>query len=243
MDRENANFDETLRQVQADARASAASPSSCRSAARTAFQGVVDLIEMKAYMGDKATRGGRARRAWRPEIETPRATQLLEAVAENDEDLLNKYLEGEELTPEEMRKGLAAGIAAGDLVPGVRGVGGEDASAWRASWTRSRSTSPRRPRRTVEAPTRRQRVELKADASGPLAAQVFKTTADPYVGKLTYLRVFSGTLKADSHVWNANKQRRRAHRPALRGARQDPGAGAAAGRRRHRRASPSSARR
>jgi elongation factor G len=47
--------------------------------------------------------------------------------------------------------------------------------------------------------------ELKADAGGPLAAQVFKTTADPYVGKLTFLRVFSGTLKADSHVWNANR--------------------------------------
>jgi len=47
--------------------------------------------------------------------------------------------------------------------------------------------------------------DLPADAAGPLAAQVFKTTADPYVGKLTYLRVFSGTLKADTHVWNANK--------------------------------------
>ena len=44
--------------------------------------------------------------------------------------------------------------------------------------------------------------ELKADAVGPLAAGVFKTTADPYVGKLTYLRVYSGTLKADSHVWD-----------------------------------------
>src|SRR5207245_4523882 len=48
-------------------------------------------------------------------------------------------------------------------------------------------------------------VEVSADAGAPLAAQVFKTTADPYVGKLTFLRVFSGTLKADSHVWNANK--------------------------------------
>ena len=47
--------------------------------------------------------------------------------------------------------------------------------------------------------------ELSADPAGPLAAQVFKTTADQFVGKLTYLRVVSGTLKADSHVWNANR--------------------------------------
>ena len=47
--------------------------------------------------------------------------------------------------------------------------------------------------------------ELKADPSGPLAAFVFKSTADPYVGKLTYFKVYSGTLKSDSHVWNAAK--------------------------------------
>ena len=195
LDRENANFDETLRQAQ--------TVLSKRCVAvqlpiglEDAFEGVVDLIDRKAYIGDKGTAAD-APADMADAIETARL-QLVEAVAENDEELLNKFLEGEELTPEEMRHGLAAGIASGDLVP---------VFATSASKTIGVSHFLDAIVEFFPSPAEAQvqeGVDLKADPDGPLAAQVFKTTADPYVGKLTYLRVISGTLAADSHVWNAN---------------------------------------
>ena len=67
-------------------------------------------------------------------------------------------------------------------------------------------------------------VEVAQDADGPLLARVFKTTADPFVGRLTYFRVFSGKIASHDHVWNAEPRRGRAHRPGA--ARQGQGAGA-----------------
>jgi elongation factor G len=120
-------------------------------------------------------------------------------VAENDETLLDKFIDGEDFSPEEMRKGLAAGITSGDLVP-----------VFATSATKTIGVSHFLDAVVEFFPSpadaqEREGIDLPADAAGPLAAQVFKTTADPYVGKLTYLRVLSGTLMADSHVWNANK--------------------------------------
>jgi len=163
------------------------------------FQGVVDLVEQKAYLGEKGEEGA-IPGDMSGEVEAERA-QLMETAAENDEDLLEAFLENGELTVEEIRKGLAIGIASGDLVP-----------VFAASSTKTIGVThfldaiaeyfPSPADASVKTADGK---ELKADPSGPLAAQVFKTTADPFVGKLTFLRVFSGTLHADSHVWNANK--------------------------------------
>jgi elongation factor G len=198
MDRENADFSGTLQQVQSEL------GRSCVAlylpiGSQDSFQGVVDLVEQKAYLGEKGEEGA-VPGDMSGEIETLRA-QLMETAAENDEDLLNAFLENGELTVEEIRKGLAIGIASGDLVP-----------VFAASSTKTIGVThfldalteyfPSPADVTVETEDGK---ELKADGNGPLAAQVFKTTADPFVGKLTFLRVFSGTLKADSHVWNANK--------------------------------------
>ncbi len=92
-------------------------------------------------MGDKATAGRAAGRHGGAKSRR-RAAQLLEAVAENDEDLLTKYLEGEELSGDEIRKGLALGHRRGRPGARVRGLGDRRASAWRASWTRSLSFFP-----------------------------------------------------------------------------------------------------
>ncbi len=129
MDRENANFAGTLQQVQSTL-SKRCVPVHLPIGSQESFAGIVDLIEMKAYMGDKATRGRPARGHGRRD-RSRRATQLLEVVAETTRPAL-KYLEGEELTPEEMRMGLEMGIAAGDLVPVLVGFGVEDASACRA---------------------------------------------------------------------------------------------------------------
>ncbi|MPZ49779.1 MAG: elongation factor G [Dehalococcoidia bacterium] len=197
LDRENASFDETLRQAQ-EVLSKRCVPVHLPIGSEEAFAGVIDLIDRRAYMGDKATEADPP-----PEmadaIEAARG-QLIEVVAENDEDLLNKFLEGEEFSGEEIRKGLLLGIAAGDLVPVFATSAAKMIGI--AHWLDSLIEFIPSP---VDVKVKAEGAELTADADGPLAAQIFKTTADPYVGKLTYLRVFSGTLKADSHVWNANK--------------------------------------
>ncbi len=202
MDRENANFARTMEQVRS-VLSKRCVPIHLPIGSQESFQGIVDVIEMKAYMGDKATPADPPE-SMAAELQAARDA-LLEVVAEADDDLTLKYLEGEELTPEEVRQGLEAGIAKGIVVPvmvasAAKVIGVQGMLDAVAEFFPSPAVGSTKARDASGA-----EVELTAVADGPLAAQVFKTTADPYVGKLTYLRVFSGTLKADSHVWNANK--------------------------------------
>lgn len=201
MDRENANFDQVLASLRG-AFGKRVAPLQVPVGAQDSFQGVVDLIEMKAYTGDKAGEGpvpdGIDIAAYRE--------QLVEAIAETDDALINKYLEGEEISAEELRAGLSAGVASGAIVPVLAG------SATRVLGIQplldalvALAPSPLQARPVVGKDASGAEVELMADPSGPLAALVFKTTADPYVGKLTFFRVFSGTFKADSQVWNQNR--------------------------------------
>ena len=198
MDRENADFSGTLQQVQSEL------GRSCVAlylpiGSQDAFQGVVDLVEQKAYLGEKGTEGA-IPGDMAGEVEAQRA-QLMETAAENDEELLEAFLENGELTVEQIRKGLAIGIASGDLVP-VFAASSAKTIGVTHFLDAIKEYFPSPAFATVKAEDGK---DLKADPAGPLAAQVFKTTADPFVGKLTFLRVFSGTLKADSHVWNASK--------------------------------------
>ncbi len=198
MDRENADFSGALQQVQSEL------GHSCVAlylpiGSQDTFQGVVDLVEQKAYLGEKGEEGA-VPADMAGEIEVQRA-QLMETAAENDEELLDAFLENGELTVEEIRKGLAIGIASGDLVP-----------VFAASSTKTIGVTHFLDALTEYFPSPAEAkvqtddgTDLKVDPDGALVAQVFKTTADPFVGKLTFLRVFSGSLKADSHVWNANK--------------------------------------
>jgi elongation factor G len=198
LDRENADFTRTLRNVQSEL------SKRCVAAqlpigAEHEFKGVIDLVTMKAYLGEKGSEEP-IPEDLTADVETLRA-ELLEAVAENDEDLLNKYLEDGDLSPEDVRKGLMLGIAAGDLAPVFA-----SSSATTIGVTRFldavTSLFPSPSERVVRTEDGK---DVKADPNGALVAQVFKTTADPYVGKLTYLRVFSGTLKADTHVFNSTR--------------------------------------
>jgi elongation factor G len=198
MDRDNANFSNALSQIQGIL------GTKCLAlqipiGAQQAFQGVVDLLTMKAYVGEKAEEQDI------PADLTGQAEslreKLIEAAAETDDALIAKYLEGGELTAEELAAGVRAGIAAGSIVPVLTG------SATKVLGVRSLLDSI-----TALFPSPADRplsvdgAELTADPSKPLAALVFKTAADPYVGRLTYFRVVSGTFKADSHAWNANQK-------------------------------------
>ena len=200
MDRENANFDQALSQLQARYGKKVA-PLALPIGAQDGFAGIVSLIEQKAYLGEKGTPGDIP--AGMADAVASAREQLVEAVAEADDDLLAKYLEGEELNVDELTGALKKGSPAASSArssPGLR----PRTSASRSSSMRWSPIAPalRRSRRSATGASGEE--QLTADASGPFAALVFKTSADQFVGRLNYLRVVSGTLKADSHVWNAN---------------------------------------
>ena len=176
------------------------------------FRGVVDLLDGKAYTF--ATDGSGEMTAGEVPAEMADAVsvareRLIEKCAEADDDLTMKYLEEGELTAAEISAGLVASTNSGRLVPVVacsalRNIGAQKvldaivaampSPAQRAAVT---GTDPR----TDEATSRR------PDDSEPFSALVYKTMADPYVGRLTLFRVFSGILRSDSHTYNASRER------------------------------------
>jgi elongation factor G len=195
MDRDNADFAAAVQQVQ-DLFGHKCIPVHLPIGTQSSFTGVADALTQKAYLGDK---GDVADVPADVQGDLDQAREkLIEAAAETDDSLIEKYLGGEELTAEELANGVRAGIASGGIVPiftgaGTRGIGTKtflDAVT-------SMLPSP------VDRPVAADGKDYPADASKPLAALVFKTAADPYVGRLTYFRVVSGTIKSDSHVWNA----------------------------------------
>ncbi len=198
MDRENADFHQTLSQLQG------MYGQKCVAfqlplGAQADFRGVVDLLTMKAYVGEK----GEAQEV--PEELLEQATslreKLVEAAAETDDALITKYLEGEELSEDELRQGLRTGVCRGSLIPVFTGSATKNV----AVTLLMDALCSYLPSPADTAVAVQDGESFQADAKGPLAALVFKTTADPYVGRLTYFHVYSGTLKADSQAWNANK--------------------------------------
>ena len=131
---------------------------------------------------------------------------LTEAVAETDDDLTMKYLEGEPLTADEMRDGLKAGVLSGDIVPVLAGNSLAELGTTEVMDALIDLMPSPADVGAVQAdvPGSDDLVELDCDSSGPLAALVFKTAADPFVGKLSYFRVYSGTFTSDSQFWNAS---------------------------------------
>ena len=167
------------------------------------FKGVVDLISMKAYLGDGKTASDIP--ADMKEAADAAYTELVEAAAEGEDALLEKYLESGALSHEELLRGLKKVVASGNFIPVFCTAGGHEIGIGPLlNAMIDLMPSP------AEAPARAAQgkdgeEKLTASDSGPLAAYVWKTTADPFVGKMTYFRVFSGSLQADARVWNQNK--------------------------------------
>lgn len=172
------------------------------------FSGVVDLIENKYYAYDKGGDGkGKPQdipAELADEVETSRA-ELVEVVAEADDELIETYLEKGELSDEEFHAGLRKGIESGQLVPVLVGSGLHNIGTDRllAAIVEFLPSPDKRPPQTAKDLKDDKDVEVKHDPAGPLAALVFKTIVDPYAGKLTMFRVYSGTLKGDSSVYNS----------------------------------------
>ncbi len=167
------------------------------------FKGVVDLIAEKAYLGAEEKEAP-IPAEMADAVEEARLS-LIEAAAEGEDALMEKYFEEMTLTADEIRRGLRARIAQGDVAPVLCGSAAMNIgvrSLMRLIIDLLPSPRDAAPYEAVN-PATNQRVELQSDPAGPLAAQVFKTVADPYVGKLSYFRVFSGTVESDSRLYNS----------------------------------------
>jgi len=205
MDRENANFDKALQSLR-EHFAGAIVALQVPIGKEHDFHGVVDLMQMKAFVGPKGEMQDIPANL-QAEVDKAR-TLLIEAAAEGNDDLIMKYLEGEELTPEEIQLGLGLGIRAGSIVPVVCTAASANLGVQAlmdALVQLAPSPNQSAPVTAVRSNTG-ETVTLATDPNGPLAALVFKTVADPYVGRVTFFRVFSGTMHSDSRVFNSRSE-------------------------------------
>ncbi|MBT3314494.1 MAG: elongation factor G [Anaerolineae bacterium] len=168
------------------------------------FKGVIDLMSNKAYEGDGKT-AVEIPAEYADAAEEARM-ELIEAAAEGDDALLEKYFEGEELSDAEIASGLKKVFLAGDYVPVfVSATGNEFGVGPLLDALVSLMPSPaERPAITAQGAGGDE--ELTASNTAALAAYVWKTTADPFVGKQTFFRIYSGSIAGDSRVWNQNKE-------------------------------------
>lgn len=204
MDRDNASFERTLEQLRTKFEAKFV-PITLPIGAFTSFSGIVDLLSMKAYMGPEGTEA-EIPAEMRDAAETARM-EMMEFAAESDDELMLKYLDDEDLTHEEIIGALSQGAKNGSLVLVLAGSATKNIGARRLlDAIVDMMPSPTEVSvRAIEGASGEE-VALSADANGPLVVQVFKTLADPFVGKLTYFRVFSGTLTSDSRAYNVNQE-------------------------------------
>jgi elongation factor G len=199
MDRENANFGQVLSQLQARW-GHKVMPLQIPIGAHETFNGIVDLLHMKAYLGEKAEEA-EIPADLKDEAETLRA-QLIEGIVETDEALMNKYFADEELSEDELRKVLHGGLDHNLIIPVVCASATKLIGVQQVLHNIAFSGPSPADRDPMDAGGK----QLTADESAPAAIHVFKTAADPYVGRLTYMRVVSGVVKADSHLWNTNQE-------------------------------------
>ena len=209
LDRENANFDRAIGEIEKTYE-SAAIPLNIPMGSGESFKGIIDIINMKAIkFNNGSPTEENIPEEFKPNAEEYRK-KLVEKIAESDDLLLEKYLDGGELTEEEIEKGIREGAITRRFIPvlcgsAVKNIGVHQlldavtlclpSPIEKANITPIAGTNPKSG----------DKLQRKPSDSEPLSAQVFKTIADPFAGKLTIFRVFSGVLKADSTVYNSTR--------------------------------------
>jgi elongation factor G len=169
------------------------------------FAGYVDLVHRKAYQlqGGKEVEGAIPANL-EGEVAT-RRDQLIEAASEADDDVMTKYLEGEEITDAELEACVKKAVRSGMVAPVLVGSASKDIGVRALTDAIVKYLpSPAEAGEIVATDAKGKEVRLIADTNGPLIARVFKTTADPFVGRLTYLRILSGTMQGQAQAWNAS---------------------------------------
>jgi len=204
MERENANFDKAFQSVQNHTETRLL-PLQLPWGEKADFQGVIDLLSMKAYKGNG-----------KEVVDIPEEYQsqaeeghlaLVEAAAEGEDELLEKYFENGDLTDQEIMRGLRKTIWEGNFIPVMVSAGASKIGlAPLLNVLTNLMPSPADMPPVQAANANGDEITLETKDDGPLAAYVWKTTADPFVGKQTYFRIYSGTMVADDRVWNSNKE-------------------------------------
>jgi elongation factor G len=209
MDRERASFSNTLSQLR-NAFGTKPFPLQIPIGEEHNFNGVVDLLKMQGFAYDQATPKGTTQDIpgdVQSQVDEYRG-QLVEAAAEGDDALLEKYLEEGDLDEKEIASGLSGAVAAGTTAPvlvssathlvGIDLVADTICSLVPSPLERAELTGTSKPGADDE-------VTRKPSPSEPLSTFVFKTISDPYVGKISLFRVFSGSVRPDHHAQNATR--------------------------------------
>ncbi len=205
MDRENADFDSILENLRHKF-GKKVLPLELPLGKEDNFEGVIDCVKMKAYR--KNGNGS-------DEIEIPEDMKayaeemhekMVEAAVEADDECMMRYLEGETISDEEIKKCLIQGIRQAIIFPMICCSATKNIGLGRTMNAIIDYTYPAilNDYKVTDVATGE---EVTRDAGAPMAALVFKTTSDPFVGRLSFIRVFSGSIKADSTVYNASREK------------------------------------
>jgi elongation factor G len=200
MDRENANFTNAVQSMRTTLGDEKIVPFQIPIGSADAFKGIVGLIEMKAYLGPEGKEAP-IPADFLAEAEAAR-TALVEAAAEADDELIMKYLEGEELTLDEVRHGLHVGVKNCAITPVYCGTATGNIGLERLMQALRRYV-PAPNERSVAGAKGGAELQFNSDANGPVAGAVFKTIIDRYIGRMNYVRVFSGKIARDAQIANA----------------------------------------
>jgi elongation factor G len=207
MDKEHANFGKVVQEIRQHI-TSKALPAQLPIGEGEGFRGVVNLFTGKAHIFRKGTISGEYDEAEIPAELQDEAGQLrmelFESIASTNDELLERYLEGGEISTIEALTALKTAMLAGELFPVFCGAGEHTWGGRELLETLVQIVpSPvEAPREMAQRPGLDQVVELKGEDAGPLGALVFKTASEPHVGELSYFRVFSGSIVNGQEVWN-----------------------------------------
>ena len=206
MDKEHADFDKAVSQIQ-EAFSNRAVPVTMAIGGGPAFKGIINLLAMKAYSHDKS---GNAKEAVVPDdmkgLAESYREKLVEAAAEADDALLEKFFESGELTPDELRQGLAKGISEGTIYPIFAGAAVETAGIPAMLDFAAAFLPAPDFRGEIEGylPGTENKITRKISPNEPTSLYVFKTVSEPHVGELSFFKVFSGKVAPGDDLLNAN---------------------------------------
>ncbi|HEY8347992.1 MAG TPA: elongation factor G [Symbiobacteriaceae bacterium] len=224
MDRENANFAKALASLQ-ETFGRTVIPFQLPIGAQADFKGIVDVVDQKAYLFDgKQLKEAEIPASLQAQAEEIRE-QLTELAAESDDELTMKFLEEGTLSDEELVMGLRKGIAAGNVVPVFVGSSLKNLGTSLLMDNIVRfAPSPLDKGEVLGTDRNGNPISRRPDEAEPFSALVFKTTADPFVGRMTIMRVFSGLVRNDDTVQNVTKGKpeKLAHMFIPRGKGQEP---------------------
>ena len=208
MDKMGANFEYSLGTIK-DRLSEKSAPIEWPIGAESEFNGIIDLVSMKAYTFDGEQHEEYSEieiTADLKDIAEEKRIELIDAVSMFDDSLMEKYLEGQELSPEDIKSAIRKGVLAGEFYPVLCGTAlGNIGVKLALDAVLDYLPAPTDIAHVKGIDMNDNPIERKTSDSEPFSALAFKVMNDPFVGNLTFFRVYSGTLKSGSYVYNSTK--------------------------------------